>query len=380
LKTKIFTRIEDIPVDLWNSLLPDKSLAFSHEFWRVVEKSEMNDFDYRYVLLLDDNDSPAALTCFYSITTDIAIFAPLALRKALLSVRRYFPNFLKFRMIEWGTPITVSSPPFVTRSDVSPSAVIAHMHQLLMTTAKSEGHFLIVVRDFEGESVALQSDFSSHGYHLVDSLPNTGLDVAWPTVATYHAAMKSYYRSKLLKHLRRNLEHQVRHELVDDFDHLADTLCTQWLVVHNQADEFQREVLTPTFYREFSRNMGSDSKALLFYKGDELVGHALLLLDGPMLRWLYFGRNEATNDSLYLYVAHSVIETSILLGAKTIEMGLTTYAIKLDLGARVRPIKIALRAVSGFINLFVGLGYATLNRPPSIQARAVFKPGTADAP
>lgn len=109
-------------------------------------------------------------------------------------------------------------------------------------------------------------------------------------------------------------------------------------MVHNQADEFQRECV-PTFYREFSRNMGSDSKALLFYKGDELVGHALLLLDGPVLRWLYFGRNEATNDGLYLYVAHSVIETSILLGAKTIEMGLTTYAIKLDLGARVRRSK-----------------------------------------
>lgn len=335
----------------------------------------MNDFDYRYVLLLDDNDSPAALTCFYSITTDIAIFAPLALRNALLGIRRYFPNFLKFRMIEWGTPITVSSPPFVTRPDISPSAFIAHMHQLLMTTAKSEGHFLIVVRDFEGESTALQSDFSSHGYHLVDSLPNTGLDVTWRTVAAYHAAMKSYYRSKLLKHLRKNQEHQVRHELVDDFDHLADTLCAQWMVVHNQADEFQREVLTPTFYREFSRNMGSASKALLFYKRDALVGHALLFLDGTMLRWLYFGRNDATNDSLYLYVAHSVIETAISLNAETIEMGLTTYAIKLDLGAHVIPIKIALRAVSRLINPFVGLGYAVLNRPPNVNDRPVFKPG-----
>lgn len=334
----------------------------------------MNDFDYRYVLLLDDNDSPAALTCFYSITTDIAIFAPLGLRRVLLSVRRIFPNFLKFRMIEWGTPITVSSPPFVVRPDVSPGAVIAHMHELLLATAKSEGHFLIVVRDFQGPSQELQSEFSARGYHLVDSLPNTGLDVRWPSVAAYHSAMKSYYRSKLLKHLRKNQQHHVRHELVDDFDHLADTLSSQWLVVHNQADEFQREVLTPAFYREFSRNMGADSKALLFYRGDTLVGHALLLLDGTMLRWLYFGRTEATNDSLYLYVAHSVIESAIALGAQTLEMGLTTYAIKLDLGADVRPIKIALRAVSFIINPFVGLGYALLNRPPSVQARAVFKP------
>lgn len=71
----------------------------------------MNDFSYRHVILTDDNDTPVALTSFYSITTDIAIFAPRPLRNFLAKVRRFFPNFLKFRMIEWGTPITVSSPP-----------------------------------------------------------------------------------------------------------------------------------------------------------------------------------------------------------------------------------------------------------------------------
>lgn len=334
----------------------------------------MNDFIYHYVLLLDDNDTPIALTCFYSITTDIAIFAPLALRSILLKVRRFFPNFLKFRMIEWGTPITVSSPPFVAAPGVSPSAIIEHMHKLLMATAKAQGQFLIIVRDFEGQSTDLQARFSALGYHVVDSLPNTYLEIIWPSVNSYQASMKSYYRSKLLKHLRKNQAHEVRHQLVDGFDHLADVLCAQWMVVHKQADEFQREVLTPRFYREFSQSMGPRSKALLFYRGDELIGHALLLHDGSMLRWLYFGRNEATNDSLYLYVAHTVIETAIALGVQTLEMGLTTYSIKLDLGAEVRPIKIALRSTWRIINPFISLGYAVLNRPPTIHARSVFKP------
>lgn len=358
---------------MWNGLLSEKSRAFTFEFWQAVEESDMNDFDYRYVLLLDDSDMPVALTTFYAITTDIAIFAPLWLRNVLLRVRRFFPSFLKFRMIEWGTPITVSSPPFVVRDGISQSVVVAHIHQLLLATAKAEGCFLIVVRDFENATEASQSDFSSRGYHLVESLPNAYLEIAWTTTAAYHASMKSYYRSKLLKHLRKNEINHVHHELVEDFYHLADILCTQWLVVHNQADEFQREVLTPAFYQKFSRNLGNSSKALLFYRDGMLIGHALLLMDGDMLRWLYFGRTNASNDSLYLYVAHAVIETAIALGAKTLEMGLTTYAIKLDLGARVRPIKIALRAVSGWINPFVGIGYRLLNHPPSVQARGVFK-------
>ena len=373
MKTHIFNSIDQVPQSIWEGLLAEKSLAFSHAFWQVIEKSRMNDFDYRHVLLLDDNDVPVALTSFYSITTDIAIFAPLPLRNALAWIRRFFPRFLKFRMLEWGTPITVSSPPFVHTDALTPRAVIRHMHEVLLATAKVEGQFLVIVRDFEDTSQALQSEFVAWGYHLVDSLPNTYLDITWPSVAAYHAAMKSYYRSKLLKHLRKNQQQGVRHELVEDFAYLSDVLCTQWMVVHNQADEFQREVLTPGFYREFSGSMGTASKALLFFRGEELVGHALLLQDGAMLRWLYFGRTESTNDSLYLYVAHAVIETAIQLGVKTLEMGLTTYSIKLDLGARVQPVKIALRSPWKIINPFITLGYALLNKPPTTHARAVFK-------
>lgn len=232
---------------------------------------------------------------------------------------------------------------------------------------------LIIIRDFEPNAEILRSDFNSLGYHWVDILPNTYLEIKWSTPSEYIVSMKSYYRSKLLKHLRRNEAQKISHELVDDFHDLADTLCAQWLVVHTQADEFQREVLTPAFYKAFSLSMGSRSKAILFYRKGELIGHALLLMDGELLRWLYFGRKESVNDSLYIYAAHKVIETAILLGAKRLELGLTTYAIKQDLGARMTPIKLALRSVSTRINPLVGLIYPLLNRPPKIQNKSIFK-------
>lgn len=333
----------------------------------------MNDFDYRHALLLDDEDNPVALTSFYSVTNDIAIFAPLPLRNLLVKIRRFFPSFLKLRMLEWGTPITISSPPFVSSPGTSPDEVIRHMHKLLLATAKAEGQLLIVARDFAQSSDHLLPGLGSLGYNLVDSLPNTFLDITWSSVEAYQAAMKSYYRSKLLKHLRRNKERHVRHELVDDFEHLADELCAQWMIVHMQADEYQREVLTATFYREFSRSMGTNSKALLFYRQEILIGHALLLQDGPVLRWLYFGRTEATKDSLYFYVAHTVIETAICLRSKKLEMGLTTYSIKQDLGAQPEPIKIAIRATSLLLNPLIGLGYSMLNSTPRLLSKNIFK-------
>jgi len=219
----------------------------------------------------------------------------------------------------------------------------------------------------------MQSNLSELGYCFVDGLPNTYIDIIWKNPKDYVSSMKSYYRSKLLRHLRKVEGQKLSYELVEDFADMAEVLCAQWLVVHNSADEFQREVLTPEFYRDLSIKMGHCSKVLLFYKQELLVGHALLLIDGDLLRWLYFGRKESTNDSLYIYAGHKVIETAINLGAKQLELGLTNYSIKQDIGATVTPIKLAIKSNYYIINMFIKIIYQLINYIPVINDKSIFK-------
>ena len=373
MKAIVYEKIDDVPVSAWDALISGQSVAMSRAFWHVLEQSRLNDFEYRYVLFVDDAGQAQGLSSFYSVTTDIAIFAPAPLRAALNVFRRIWPNFLKIRMLECGTPITITSPPFVRGAGVSDGEIVEALNDVLRRTARAEGQLLIVIRDFEPNALDLELAFRQHGYHWIDSLPNTYMDIRWNTPEQYLASMRSYYRSKLLKHLKRNQSAGISYRLVDDFEELADTLHAQWTVVHESASEFQREVLTPAFYRRFSEDMQACSKALLFYRHETLVGHALLLVDGDTLRWLYVGREIAANDSLYLYIAQKVVETAILLGAKRLEMGLTTYPIKQDLGADVVPINIALRSAWGIINPFVGIGYGLLNSVPKPTPRQIFK-------
>ncbi len=373
LDAEVYHRIADVPPEHWDGLAARGSVGLSRAFWSIMEASRINDFDFRYVLFYDAQRRPVALAGFYSVTTDIAIFAPGPLRAALGAVRRVLPNFFKLRMIECGTPITITSPPFVYDPAIDPEAVVDALDRVLRRTARTEGQFLIVVRDFEPGAAGLQAAFARRGYHGTDSLPNTYLALPWSTPEEYLAALRSYYRSKLVKHRKRNAAAGVTHTVIDDFADLADELCAEWMVVHESASEFQREVLTPDFYRRLSRDLGPLSKAILFHRHGERVGHALLLRDGDMLRWLYVGRKVSGNDGLYLYVAQTVVLTAIELGVRRLEMGLTTYAIKQDLGAEVVPIRLALRANRSWINPFVGLGYKLLNRVPAPAPRAVFK-------
>jgi len=369
---KIFDSIRDVPRDQWNALAAGQSCACSCEFWEVLEASGLNDFCYKYALIYDESHSPVGMANFYTLTTDIAIFSTGWIKDALGFIRKVFPGFLKFRMLECGTPITMGRP-FIAKEGSNEGEILSCLEKTLSGIAKKQGAFVAVMRDIEPRSVHLEPHLKSLDYHIVASLPNTYLDIAWSSPDEYLASIKSHYRRKILIHQKANEDRGIRCELRDDFADLAEPLCNQWLVVHENAKEFQRERLTPEFYATFSANLGSRSKVLLFYRNEELVGHVLLLLDGETLRWLYVGRNQSVKDNLYFYMCHKIVETAILLKVKRLELGLTTYEPKLNLGARMLPVNIAIKTANSFFNIFAGYVYALLNDTPEIKNRNIFK-------
>jgi len=373
IRAQVYESIRDVDPATWDGLLTGESIAFSHAFWKIVEESRLNDFHYRHVLFVDNDDQPVGQASFYVVTTDIAIFSPPGLRRWLEGVRRVFPNFLKLKMLECGTPLIISSPPVVLHPDLQADEVVDALHKVLKEYARRDRVFLMILRDFESPESHWEGLLKSRAYHWIRGLPNTYLEIRWNSLDEYHASLKSYYRSKINNHLRKNAELGVHHDMLDDFAHLADELCRQWLIVHERANEFQREVLTSDFYRELALRLDGHAKILRFFKGDAFIGHALLLHDRDTLRWLYFGRSEPVNDSLYLYVVQAVIQAGIELKAKRIEMGLTTYPVKLDVGARPEPIHYAIRCAFSIFNPWVGWGYKLLNKPANVQSKGVFK-------
>lgn len=373
LSLHIYNSSKALPRELWDLLLENHSCTYAAAFWDLLEEANLNDFRYQYLLLLDEHNNPVAIAGCYTVTTDLAIFSTGRIKRLLQGIRTIFPNFFKVKMLECGTPVILNAP-LVISSHVDSGKVIDLLCQELLRLIKQQGQHLIVVRDFEPASEGMVAHFQRHGFHFVEGLPTTYLEIRWRTLDEYLVSMKSYYRSKLLKHLRINQKTGIRHELKEDFADMAEELCAQWLNVHQHAKEYQRDILTPEFYRGFSR-MGSQSKVLLFWRNDTLVGHALLLLDmnGALLRWLYFGRTEVSNDSLYLYVAYSVVETAIALGARKLELGLTTYPVKRDIGAYMSPVCFALRSPWDIANPLVSMLYPLLNQTPVIRNKNIFK-------
>ena len=337
----LYHRAKDIPQSEWDQVLGSGSITFGRTYWEVIESSGMEEFSrIRYLLVRDEQGQAVAIGTYYFIHTDIAIFGSPFLSGCLRAVRRRFPNFLKLRMLECGSAININ-PPLLVAPSADREQVVSAVSRHLFNAARQEGAWLLVVRDFTPDESRLQQAFVGQGFVTVPGLPNAWLEVAWSSAEEYLGSMRSYYRSKLKKHLKRNREAGIETRVIEDFAPLAETLSEQWMTVHRQADEYQREVLTPAFYRAFSDRLGASSRILAFYREDRLIGHALVLLDGDTLRWMYFGRNIARNDSLYILVAYKVIELAIEQGARHIEQGLTTYSRLLDVSSGIRPVTCA---------------------------------------
>ena len=136
MNIKLYDSIQEVPKDLWNTVVGGRSCTFSHEFWNLVECSNLNDFRYRHALFFNAQGDAVALTSFYTITTDIAIFAPNSLRNLLKICRRFYPNFLKLTMLECGTPVILNSPPLVCRPGEDEAVLFHALHELLHNPAR----------------------------------------------------------------------------------------------------------------------------------------------------------------------------------------------------------------------------------------------------
>lgn len=371
---RTFETIADVPEE-WDSLQARHTLMQSRKFWRLVEDVRLNQVECRYLVAYETGEfepHPLAACACYLIRTDVAIFAGGRLRRLLGWIRRQWPGFAQLRMLECGTPITLN-PPMLGPDGMPSDAVIAAFDRELTGIARKAGCLVMVLRDFEPPQQAQLAQLQQLGYHAVDNLPNTRLAIDWDSPQAYQAAMRSYFRSKLRRMLRKNRERGISHRLVDDFSDLAGRLSAQWAAVSQQADEYQREFLSADFYRRFSSDFADNAKVLLFQLGDEWIAHALLLIDGDTLRWLFYGRERPANDGLYVYVGNSVVETAIELGLKQVEMGMTCYPIKKDLGVRMLPMQMALKSPWRPLHPLVGWGYRLLNRIPPVEQRRVFQ-------
>lgn len=379
LRVTVHDSITQIDAAEWDAILAPDRTFFSHFFLKLVEETGLNDCRFHYLVFRSEAGELVAHTLAYTMSTDLLIFSQGLLRRFTDLVRRVFPGYLRPRILECGCPVGLGQP-LNLRAGVRLEDLVEPLARAMEQIAVAEGIRLLVVRDFPDPARAAFGGLAAHGYHLIDNLPDTAMEVPWPSFEGYLDSMRSRYRTKLRRRLRMAEAAGLEVAVCRDFGPLAETLFLQWSQVHEGAKEYSREQICPDFYRGMAADPRGRFRVLLVSREDELVAHGVVLGDGDVLKWLWFGRGEAhAKDAAYFLVAARVIQLAIEEGFRSIEMGVTTYTAKTEIGARMVPLAMFLRLRPNLLGGFFAALHGIFNQVPECKQIPVFsEPGESD--
>ena len=172
------------------------------------------------------------------------------------------------------------------------------------------------------------------GYHQTLQQPIAYLDIEWDCFDGYLGYVRSF-SSRVAKNIRweisRNSRAGVRIETIDDVEAHLERIC-ELLDNHNRRYNdapwpYPRQLLTTL------------ENAVFFgaFKGDELVGVAIMTIEGDRARLCFIGvdHERGASDLTYFNVGYyRPIAEAIARGCKRIDYGVGKYSLKARRGCR----------------------------------------------
>ena len=373
--------LEAVDAAEWDSILLPNRLAQSHRFHRALAGSKINDCNYRYFRYRDPSGRLIAHASFYSISTPLDLFLPRSspATRLLGGVRRLYPRFLDFLMVECGSPTTLGYPvafrpgvPAEQRRDVW-NALVRSMDSF----SAEKNADLLVLRDFRDEELPTAAPLVEQGFACVPNLENTVLRMRWATFDEYLGSLRAHYRRQVHLNLARGQRAGLRIERVQGFAPMAAEMARLWRLTHLRSDSYQREVLGPDYFESLASSLGDRTFATFLRLGSRLVGFTLYLRDDTVLVPSYIGIDYSYNDEAALVFNAYIdwVRTGIDLGVPVMMLGITTYEPKLRLGAEIERLAIFMRYRRPRLTPAIAAAYRWMTPQQSRTRHNVFAAG-----
>jgi predicted N-acyltransferase len=373
MEVKVYNSITEIEETKWDKIVGRNRIICTHRFLEAVEKSNINDCKYFYPVVYDNNKI-IAHACAYTISMEFDIFSKGMVKKIIIFIRKFWKNFLTLRFIECGTPVALGNI-ISFAENINKQLVLSYLINKIENIAKKEKIGIIVLRDFYENETYFFDNLISKRYKKINNLPNTILMVKWNSFNEYLNDLRSHYRYKIIKNIKIAHGKGLTIEVCDKFSNLAEQLQNLWHNVYENAKEYRREILTKEFFINMDTFLEKKSKVILLKKDLKIVGYALLVSDENTLRFMFSGINYDYNTEYFIYFnsLYYIINQAINEEKKEIDLGLTTYVPKMNIGAEVVNLHMYLKHLNILLNPILTNLYKIISPKIKIKTANVFK-------
>jgi hypothetical protein len=378
LRLRVHRHIAEIDPAEWDALVPAEEIQMSHRFIRLCQDSRVENAEYRHVVVEDATGACAVASCS-AMRVRLDLLAPRPVRAPMRGLRRFLPSFMIVPVLFCGLPVSFGRPCLRFRqapplSTGHRSRVLRLLSGLMHDLARELGVSLICFKEFAPEESAEVSELAELGYRRAPSLPSYRLPIRWPSFPAYLAAMRAGYRRQLRQARAGAGAAGLSFRSVEDFSAECPAIFELYRQVMERV-EFQLERLNLDFFERLNRDLAGESRAILAERDGRLVCAAILLQRGAQAAFLLAGVDDARSreTGAYVNLVAEVVADAIRRGAKVLEMGQTSAALKTRFGAHETSRDLYLRGTTPGIDRVLRLAGPLLFPSRHAPVRRVFR-------
>ena len=254
---------------------------------------------------------------------------------------RLYLNIFTYGIANWKIPVTIIGIPCSVSK------------QGFSMGIKTKNQILEFVRNLKGSKLILNTEnVSLDHFAMGKTLPTCQLNIGWNTFEEYLLDMRSHYRYRAGKALKK--WNQIQTVELEDNIEFDEELYQLYLQVYEKSD-YKLEKLSIDFFKTFP------ARIIKFQESGNTLGFIQLLENKEELIFLMGGFDYGLNHryDIYFNMLLKIIRLGIEGGYGTIDMGQTAEDTKMKLGCiRVEKfmyIHHSNRVVNFLVRRFIGL-------------------------
>jgi len=341
LTSKLFTTVDAIPQNYWDSVNYCANIYYSPEFLKAFEIANTA-IEFNYIFILKNGEAVA-----FANTQIVTIGIETITQNIRMSnkIRGVINNLFCNNQIlvlfcgnvflsgEYGTLLKDGEPKVETFN-----AIAKAVKKLYKSTKKLSSIF---IKDFLNESLYITDHLKSYDYAAMQVEPNMIINLRpeWQSFNDYTNALKSKYRVKANRADAKSESLKVKFFKEEDIRIHKDELQALYQNTIDNAD-FNAQILNLDTYIHLKKTFKEKFIVKGYFLNDKLIGFLSAMQNETNLDAHFIGIDYANNKKFAIYprILNDYVRLGIETKSSQINLGRTASEIKSTLGAEPKAL------------------------------------------
>jgi len=376
---QLFRSITDVDEDEWYSLV-NNDLAMNIALIRLMENTLSSQAKFWTAMIYNNQQQPVACACLCLFQSDGIQSSPLWVINLFKSIRKIWPNCLKFKVLFCGLPFPSAETHFKIADNVEAKPIMSLITKIMHELAHQQKASLIVFKELcDNQRSQLTNIFTELNYIQGDIVPTYQLEGSFTGFDDYQNALRSKYRWQMQQNIKKfttsglTIRQETDPKIIEQL--FTDEVYQLYLNVWEKANE-KLECFPKEFFGQLGYAMPNETRLTLIYQEDVVVAFAIGLLHNKCYKNLYCGIDYDVNlkTDCYFNLFYAELGSAFAEGATKIQMGQTSDHFKSRLGAQPHKryffVKNSNKLVNNVLKIFRQLIFPAVQEPIKCQ---VFK-------